>query len=247
MKGIKFLYILILTTTVITVITGCTSSMAAPAVFGVKIVQQADTRISHILESKNNTQLEKDSEQKGEIVLNEWGYTYSTPENNNINSNIKDKNDIAQSCESRHEGVEEEHSEIILQWNEAQKTLEENKLCWLNNAYLKAYAENISFIISDKDIVMAKYATQASKVEVSVFTVSGSDDEHFEFGRSYTSKLYDIRQIGEGNTNTWQCFSYNSYDGIKCTSAVLADENMVCEISFENCSEQFICDTLAVY
>jgi len=247
MKGIKFLYVVIAMITVTMVMTGCAASMAASTVLGAENVQQADTGINHILESKDNAQFEKSSKQKAGIVLNEWGYTYSIPENINANSSIKSESDIVQNSESGYEGAEEEHPEVVLQWNEAQETLEENKLCWLNNEHLKSYAENISFIISDKDIVTAKYATQTSKVEVSVFTVAENDDEHFVFGRSYTSKLYNVRQIDEGNTNTWQCFSYNSYDGIKCTSAVLANENMVCEISFENCSEQFICDTLAVY
>ena len=139
----------------------------------------------------------------------------------------------------------EERAEIILQWGDAQKSLEEDKLCWLNNEFLKSFADDISFIISDSNVVIAKYSTQTSKVEVYVFTVSEDDRECFEFGRNYTSELYNIHQIGE--EKIWQCFSYNGYDGTEYTSAVFANKNIVCEIKFENCDEQFICNTLAGY
>ena len=59
------------------------------------------------------------------------------------------------------------------------------------------------------------------------------------------SELYDIRQI-EVNS-VWQCFSYKGYDGMEYTSAVLPDNNMVCEVVFEKCDERFIYNTLANY
>jgi hypothetical protein len=143
------------------------------------------------------------------------------------------------------EGTAEENTEIILLWNDAQNSVEANKLCWLNNEYLKSYAENISFIISDSDIVKAKYSTQNSVVEVYVLTVAEDEDKNFEFVSNYPSELYNIHKIG-GET-IWQCFSYKDYDGTEYTSAVFANENIVCEIKSENCDEQFICNTLAVY
>jgi beta-lactamase regulating signal transducer with metallopeptidase domain len=182
-------------------------------------------------------------DEQAEIILNEWGYTYSIPENSG--GTIKENGDNVPDSKSGDEGTAEESSEMILQWNDVQNSLEENKLCWLNNEYLKSYAENISFITSDSDIVTAKYSTQNSAVDVYVFTVAQDDDEYFEFISNYPSELYNVRQIGE--EKIWQCFSYKGYDGTEYTSAVFADENIVCEIKFENCDEQFICNTLAVY
>jgi hypothetical protein len=222
---------------------GCATSSATSLALETQSVQQANIGKDDILESKDDSLPEETADQQAEIVLNEWGYTYSTP--GNSGGSIQETGDNVPDSKSGDEGTAEESSELILQWDDAQTFLEENKLCWLNNEYLKSYAENISFITSDSDIVTAKYATQNSAVDVYVFTVAKDDDEHFEFVSNYPSEIYNIHQIGE--EKIWQCFSYKGYDGTEYTSAVFAKENIVCEIKFENCDEQFICDTLAVY
>lgn len=182
--------------------------------------------------------------QNAEISLNECGYTYCSIANSNSSvEKIWESNALGDKV--GHEGNERETLEEILSWNEAQKSLEDNKLYWLNNEYLKSCMDDVSFVLSGSDITIAKYMTQTSKAEVYVFTISEENDVSFEFGRNYTSELYNIRQIKKGYT--WQCFDYSGYDGTEYTSAVLADKNIVCEIKFENCNEKFICDTLASY
>lgn len=242
MKKFKILFI-IWTIAVIMNVTGC--AVSATALSGTKSVQQDNAAINNMIESKDDSKSEEEiAEQTAEIVFNEWGYTYSIA--GNSDSSIKTSNDKnILNNEMGDEGAAEEKAETILQWNEAQESIEENKLCWLNNDYLKAYADDISFIVSDSNVITVKYSTPASKVEVHVFTVSEDDNKYFEFGRNYTSKIYNIHQIGE--ETIWQCFSYNGYDDTEYTSAVLADKNIVCEITFENCDEQFISDTLTVY
>lgn len=224
-------------------ITGCAISTTAS--LETKSLQQDNIVINDIVDSKDDSQPKEEiTEKKAEIIFNEWGYTYSNVRNSESSIKVIDSNNTL-NRESGDEGEVEERVEIVLQWSDAQNSLEENKLCWLNNEFLKSYADDISFIISDSDVVIAKYSMQTSKVEVYVFIVSEEDSEYFEFGGNYTSKLYNIHQIGE--ENIWQCFSYNGYDGSEYTSAVFANKNIVCEIKFENCDEQFICNTLAVY
>lgn len=70
-----------------------------------------------------------------------------------------------------------EETEIVLQWNDAQKYLEEDKLCWLNNEFLKACADDISFVTSNSDMVMANYSTPTSKIKVLVFIVLNNDEK----------------------------------------------------------------------
>lgn len=214
--------------------------VAASATQADQVAQQDNTVIKD-----DNFQPEAEANIQGaEILLNEGGYTYCSVANSNSNiETIGDGNVLGD--EVGHEGNEREISEAVLSWNDAQKFLEDKKLCWLNNEYLNSCMDDVSFVVSDSDITIAKYITQTFKVEVYVFTVSKEIDDSFEFGRNYTSELYNIRQIKEGHT--WQCFSYSGYDGTEYTSAVLADKNIVCEIKFENCDEQFICNTLASY
>lgn len=241
MKRFKFLFV-IGTIAVIMNITGCAISTTAS--LGTKSLQQDNVVINDIIESIDDSQLEEIVGQEAEIIFNEWGYTYSIAGKSDSSIKVIDSNDILNRG-SGYEGEVEERAEIILQWSDAQKSLEEDKLCWLNNEFLKSFADDISFIISDSDVAIAKYSMQTSKVEVYVFTVSEDDCEYFEFGRNYTSELFNIHQIGE--EKIWQCFSYNGYDGTEYTSAVFANKNIVCEIKFENCDEQFVCNTLAVY
>jgi len=244
MKKNKSLYAVLGIITLIMVITGCSVS-SIPLVQKSKNVQLNNVAINNILKNKSNSQLEtKIAKPKAEITFNEWGYTYSIIENTDSSTEVSNSGNILNS-ESINEGKDEERPEIILQWSDAQKTLDKDKLHWLNNEYLNSYAEDIFFNISDSDIAIATYLMQTAKVKVYVFTVSKDDAEHFEFSRYYTSELYNIHQIKE--EYTWQCFSYNSYDGTEYTSAVLTDKNMVYEITFENCDEQFICNTLAAY
>lgn len=178
------------------------------------------------------------------LTINEWGYTYSAGKGN---GNIIEKEDrnIVPNKESGNKGEEKEISEIILSWNEAQDYFGYDTLCWLNNDYLSSCAEDISFIVSDDAIAIAEYSIQTSKVKIYVFTVHEQGDKCFEFGRNYSSELYDIRRI-EVNS-IWQCFSYKGYDGMEYTSAVLPDNNIVCEVVFEKCDEQFIYNALASY
>lgn len=243
MGRFKFLFVIGIITIIMNITGGATISTTAS--LEIERLQQDNIVLNDIVETKGDSQLEEEiSGQKAEIIFNEWGYTYSIAENSNSSIKEVDNNNILNE-ESGYEGETEEKVEIILQWSDAQKSLEEEKLCWLNNEFLKSFADDISFIVSDSDVVIAKYSTQTSKVEVYVFTVSEDDSEYFEFGRNYTSELYNIHQIGE--EKMWQCFSYNGYDGTQYTSAVFANKNIVCEIKFENCDKQFICNTLAVY
>lgn len=244
MQRTKFLYTVLETITVIIVTTGCSMS-STPLIPKNSRMQQDNVAINNKLENEDIFQFDEDiTEAKGEIILNEWGYTYSSI-GNTISSIRTSNNDNILNSESGKEGKDEVKSETILQWSDAQKVLDIDKLYWLNNEYLNSYAEDISYIISDNDIIIAKYLMQTSKVNVYVFTVSKDDRGYFEFRRNYTSELYDIRQINEGYI--WQCFSYNGYDDTEYTSAVLADKNMVYEITFENCDENFISNTLAAY
>lgn len=243
MKRCKYLHMVIVAITAIMAITGCASSTTTSSDMETNNVQQDNIEINDIVETKDNSLIKEIAEPKAEIVLNEYGYTYSI--HTNSNSSIKENSDVVLNGKSGVEGTAEESSETILQWDDAQNTLEENRLCWLNNEYLKSNAENISYNVSDNDIVTAKYSMPNSAVEVYVFTVAENDDGNFEFVSNYPTELYDIHQIGEDTT--WQCFSYKGYDGTEYTGAVSANENIVCEIKFENCDEQFICDTLAVY
>lgn len=242
MKRHKFLFV-VGTIVIIMNITGC--GILTTASLGTRGSQQENTVINDTAESKDDFKSEEEiAGQKPEIIFNERGYTYSIVENSISNVKVADGNNIL-NRESGYEGKVEERVEIELQWNDAQNFLEEDKLCWLNNEFLKSYTDDISFVVSDDDIIIAKYLGSTFKAKVYVFIVSENDGGCFEFGRNYTSELYNVHQIGE--ENTWQCFSYNGYDGTEYTSAVLANKNIVCEITFENCDEQFICSTLAVY
>lgn len=204
---------------------------------GIKSEEQEESLAIHTVE-------EVDDICGAGLTINEWGYTYSVGKGNGsiiekeVGNNVLNK-------ESGNKGEEKEISEMILSWNEAQDYFGYDTLCWLNNEYLSSCAEDISFIVSDDDIAIAEYSVQTSKVKIYVFTVHEQGDKCFEFGRSYSSELYDIRPI-EVNS-IWQCFSYKGYDGTEYTSAVLPDNNMVCEIVFEKCDEQLIYNALASY
>ena len=204
---------------------------------GIKLEEQEESLAIHTVEKVDNIC-------EAGLTINEWGYTYSAGKGNGsiiekeISNNVQNK-------ESMNKGEEKEISEMILSWNEAQDYFGYDRLCWLNNEYLSACAEDISFIVSDDDIAIVEYSMQTSKVKIYVFTVHEQGNKCFEFGRNYSSELYDIRQI-EVNS-IWQCFSYKGCDGTEYTSAVLPDNNMVCEIVFEKCDEQLIYNALASY
>ena len=204
---------------------------------GIKLEEQEESLAIHTVEKVDNIC-------EAGLTINEWGYTYSAGKGNGsiiekeISNNVQNK-------ELMNKGEEKEISEMILSWNEAQDYFGYDRLCWLNNEYLSSCAEDISFIVSDDDIAIVEYSMQTSKVKIYVFTVHEQGNECFEFGRNYSSELYDIRQI-EVNS-IWQCFSYKGCDGTEYTSAVLPDNNMVCEIVFEKCDEQLIYNALASY
>ena len=236
MKRFKFPYVIL---GLIAVLLGIVVMRAAAP------VSQADQFApQHITVLKGDSQPEAETNvQDAEISLNEWGYTYNSVANSDSKIETIDTDNLL-SGEANH-GEDGESLEAVLSWSDAREILKDDILCWLNNDYLNSCMDDVSFIVSGSDIAIAKYITPTSKAEVYVFTVSEENDESFEFGRNYTSELYNIRQINEGHK--WQCFSYSGYDGAEYTSAVLADKNMVCEIKFEKCDEQFICNTLAAY
>ena len=241
----KHLYIALGAVTTIMVIVGCAVSSTTSLAQKNKNIPQDMAGMNDNLESEDSSRFEEEiTEQKAEIIFNEWGYTYSKTGNGDSSIKECDSGDIVNS-ELGYEGEAEDKPEVILQWSDAQESLDDDKLCWLNNEYLCSYADDISFIISDSDIVTAKYVMQTSKANVRLFTVAEDDSEYFEFSCNYTSEIYNIHQI-QGK-DTWQCFSYHGYNGIEYTSAVLANKNTICEITFENCDEQFICNTLAAY
>ncbi len=247
MKKFKFLFA-VGTIAFIMNNTGC--GVLATASAETKSLQQDNAVLNNMNDMiENEADLKPEGEitgQTADIIFNERGYTYSNIISGISNSSIEENGSYnIFKEESGYEGELKEETEIVLQWSDAQKYLEEDKLCWLNNEFLKACADDISFVTSNSDMVMANYSTPTSKIKVLVFIVLNNDEKNFEFGRRYTSELYNIHQVGE--EKIWQCFSYNGYDGIEYTSAVLANKNILCEIVFENCDEQFICDTLAVY
>lgn len=203
----------------------------------IKLEEQEESLAIHTVEEVDNIC-------EAGLTINEWGYTYSAGKGNGSIIEKEDRN-IVLNKESGNKGEEKEISEIILSWNEAQDYFGYDTLCWLNNDYLSSCAEDISFIVSDDAIAIAEYSIQTSKVKIYVFTVHEQGDKCFEFGRNYSSELYDIRRI-EVNS-IWQCFSYKGYDGTEYTSAVLPDNNIVCEVVFEKCDEQFIYNALASY
>ena len=191
-----------------------------------------------------NTLEETDNIRGAGLTINEWGYTYSAGKDNGSIIEKEVSNNVLNN-ELGNKGEEKEISEMILSWNEAQDYFGYDILRWLSNEYLSSCTKDISFIVSDDDIAIAEYSMQTSKVKIYVFTVHEQGGKCFEFGRNYSSELYDIRQI-EVNS-VWQCFSYKGYDGMEYTSAVMPDNNMVCEVVFEKCDEQFIYNTLANY
>lgn len=191
-----------------------------------------------------HTLAEADDIREAGLAINKWGYTYSAGGNNNSVIETKTGSDVLND-ESGSPGEEKEISEKILSWDEAQEHFGYDTLCWLNNEYLFSCAEDISFIVPGDDMVIAEYSTQTYKVKIYAFTVCGENDKCFEFGRNYSSELYDIHQVEEDYT--WQCFSYRGYDGTEYTSAVLPFGNIVCEIVFEECEEQIISNTLSSY
>lgn len=181
---------------------------------------------------------------EAELAVNQWGYTYSV--GGNDNSIIETKTDSETlNSEPGNPGGEKEISEKILSWDEAQEHFGYDILRWLNNGYLFSCAGDVSFIASDDDMAIAEYSIQTSKVKIYAFAVCGENDKCFEFGRNYSSELYNVYQVEEDYT--WQCFSYKGYDGTEYTSAVFPCGNIVCEIVFEECDKQFIYNALVSY
>ena len=100
------------------------------------------------------------------------------------------------------------------------------------------HVEDVFVNISDESTLISEYKTDAFRVKIYVFTVAEKGADRFEFGKSYSSEIYNIFQIK--SDFVWQCFSYKDFDEVEYTSAVVADEDLVCEIQFENCDEQLL-------
>lgn len=196
-----------------------------------------------VLESNVSADEETDFKNT-EISFNEWGYTYKTVPNNGVGS-IKTVSDVELVEKEAGEEITEVTDELVLSWEEVQEYIDSNQSYWLDNEYLEADAESVSFIVSDSDLVIGKYLLQTSEVKIEVFTVAQDGDDTFEFGRTYPSEIYNLHEVDE--SHTWNVFSYEGYDGTEYTGAVLAIDNVVCEITFKNCDEEMISHTLVAY
>ena len=181
MKRFKFLFV-VGTIAVIMNNTGC--GILTTASIGTNSSQQDGTVINVIIENKDDFKPEEEiAEQKSEIIFNERGYTYSIAGNSGGSIKVTDSNNILKG-ESGYEGEVEERGEIILQWSDAQKSLEEDKLCWLNNEFLKTYADDISFVISDDEAW--ELVTPRSITEINSNSLIISNNSR------YSCKLKDI-------------------------------------------------------
>lgn len=208
-------------------------------------IKQKDSVVMAVSENdKNIPNVTETDVQVGNIVFHERGYTYAATNNTYSRTEIQNQGNVIDS-EAGIEGEDTETSEIILSWDEAQTVLENDILCWLDNEYLNSCAENISFIISDRDTITAKYMMPTSEVKIQVFLVVQEDDAYFSFRKDYPSELYNLHPIEQDYR--WNCFSYTGYEGTDYTGAILVDHNIVCEVTFKNCDEQFVNDTLAAY
>lgn len=234
----KFIYVCALLGMCSLVLAGCSNGDTA---------QSKGTVLTNVekevLESNASADEEIDFK-SAEISFNEWGYTYKTVPNNGVGS-IKTVSNVELIEKEAGEEITEVTNELVLSWEEVQEYIESNQAYWLNNEYLEADAESVSFIVSDSTLVIGKYLLQTSEVKIEVFTVAQDGDATFEFGKAYPSEIYNLHEVDE--SYIWNVFSYEGYDGAEYTGAVLAIDNMVCEITFKNCDEEMISYTLAAY
>ncbi|MCI8966574.1 MAG: hypothetical protein HFH75_03170 [Lachnospiraceae bacterium] len=210
---------------------------------GMALSAQTNSKVQQIFtgteELGNNNIDTKAMIQDSAIVLDQFGYKYSS-QVNGIGTVETIDCDVATMQEKRTgiKGEESDRSETILPFDAVQGYIEEKKLYWLNNDYLNSCVEDVFVNISDESTLISEYKTDAFRVKIYVFTVAEKGADRFEFGKSYSSEIYNIFQIK--SDFVWQCFSYKDFDEAEYTSAVVADEDLVCEIQFENCDEQLL-------
>ena len=210
---------------------------------GMALSAQTNSKVQQIFtgteELGNNNIDTKAMIQNSAIVLDQFGYKYSS-QVNGIGTVETIDCDAATMQEKRTgiKGEESDRSETILPFDAVQGYIEDKKLYWLNNDYLNSCVEDVFVNISDESTLIAEYKTDAFRVKIYVFTVAEKGADRFEFGKSYSSEIYNIFQIK--SDFVWHCFSYKDFDEAEYTSAVVADEDLVCEIQFENCDEQLL-------
>ena len=210
---------------------------------GMALSAQTNSKVQQIFtgieELGNNNIDTKAMIQNSAIVLDQFGYKYSS-QVSGIGTVETIDCDVATMQEKRTgiKGEESDRSETILPFDAVQGYIEEKKLYWLNNDYLNSCVEDVFVNISDESTLISEYKTDAFRVKIYVFTVAEKGADRFEFGKSYSSEIYNIFQIK--SDFVWQCFSYKDFDEVEYTSAVVADEDLVCEIQFENCDEQLL-------
>lgn len=243
MKKIFSLYAIIVATSILL---GCGNSLDMADSQKTQPLKIEKSVENEILETENNSKYTiKVKEENLQIIFNEQGYVYKGGSNNG-SSRVTEKEIILEN-ESGNSNVGEDNgiSEIELSYDEAQRFFPADRWYWLNNSYLYSLAENISFVTSAEDIVTGKYSVGESEVRICVSVIDPSGNGNFEFGRKFSSKLYNIHQVHEDYL--WECFSYKTYYDEEWTSAVYANYEFVCEISFHNCDEELIKNTLASY
>lgn len=176
-----------------------------------------------------------------EIILEEYGYKYTMGQNgNSIISNDKLSNcDLVSNGEDK---ITEE--QVFSSWTEAQEYIDSAKMEWLYNEYLNDKADEVSIVISDKDTMVAKYKSEEISADIELNVVADENDDFFEFGKSYPSKLYNIRQ---DESKKWNIFSYKDYDNNENTSAVFADGELLIEIGINSCDDALIGEILKPY
>lgn len=210
---------------------------------GMALSAQTNSKVQQIFtgteELGNNNIDTKAMIQNSAIVLDQFGYKYSS-QVNGIGTVETIDCDVATMQEKRTgiKGEESDRSETILPFDAVQGYIEDKKLYWLNNDFLNSCVEDVFVNISDESTLISEYKTDAFRVKIYVFTVAEKGADRFEFGKSYSSEIYNIFQIK--SDFVWQCFSYKDFDEAEYTSAVVADEDLVCEIQFENCDEQLL-------
>ena len=210
---------------------------------GMALSAQTNSKVQQIFtgteELGNNNIDTKAMIQNSAIVLDQFGYKYSS-QVNGIGT-VETIDCDAATMQAKRTGIkgeESDRSETILPFDAVQGYIEDKKLYWLNNDYLNSCVEDVFVNISDESTLIAEYKTDAFRVKIYVFTVAEKGADRFEFGKSYSSEIYNIFQIK--SDFVWQCFSYKDFDEAEYTSAVVADEDLVCEIQFENCDEQLL-------
>ncbi|MGN1315286.1 MAG: hypothetical protein ACI4VG_09820 [Lachnospiraceae bacterium] len=243
MKKIFLLYAIIVVTSILL---GCGNSLDMAASLKTRPLKIEKSVENEILETENKSKSTiKVKEEKLQIILNEQGYVYKGGSNNGSSRAMEKEAILEDESGNSNPGEDNRISEIELSYDEAQRFFPADRWYWLDNSYLYSLAENISFVTSAEDIVTGKYSVGESEVRICVFMIDASENGNFEFGARFPSNLYNIHQVDADYL--WECFSYKTYNDEEWTSAVYANYEFVCEISFHNCDEELIKNTLASY